>query len=137
MTKLQLQDNKTILEEKINTITRINVENIPCYCGIGIDEEERKLGQKLLIDVYVDVDSSSLSKTDNIKDTLSYVDIHKLVQDVAKSKPHFLIEYLAHDLANNILKNPLVHSVKIKVRKPHIPYPEFQGDVSVEIERRK
>ena len=27
-------------------LTTINVENIPCYCAIGIDNEEKKLGQK-------------------------------------------------------------------------------------------
>lgn len=132
--KLQEINNK---KAATNTLTRINVEDIPCYCEIGIDKEERELGQRLLIDVHVDVDSSRLSFSDDINDTFSYVGIHKTVQEVGKSKPHSLIEALAEDITNAILKHPLVYSVKVKVHKPHIPYPDFQGNVSVEVERKK
>ena len=118
-----------------NKITTINVEKIPCYCSIGIDPEERKIGQQLLVDVSVDIDSSSATSTDNINNTFSYVDIYKTVQKIGTSKPHSLIEALGEDIANALLKHPLVIKAKIKVHKPHIPYKEFQGNVSVEIER--
>lgn len=135
MTKLQLQDNKTIQPKEVNTITRINVERIPCYTSIGIDEGEKELGQRLFIDVYVDVDSSRLKNTDDINDTFSYVDIYKVVQEIGK-KPHSLIEALGEEIAMVILKHPLVTYTKIRVHKPHIPYEEFQGNVSVEVERK-
>lgn len=118
-------------------ITTINVENIPCYCSIGIDSEEKKLGQKLIIDVSVDVDSSSAVSTDSVSETLSYVDIYKTVQEVGSSKPHSLIETLAEEIADAFLVNPIVSKVKIKIHKPHIPYPDFQGNVSVEVTREK
>ena len=117
--------------------TTINVENISCYCSIGIDSEEKKLGQKLLIDVCVEIDSNGAIKTDSVDNTLSYVDIYKTVQGVGKSKPHSLIETLAEEIAEALLKQSVVQKVKIKVHKPHIPYPDFQGDVSVEVERIK
>ncbi len=117
--------------------TTINVEKIPCYCSIGIDAEEKKLGQKLLIDISADIDSNSAVSSDNIKDTFSYVDIYKTVQEVGTSKPHSLIEVLAEDIASALLKNSFVKQVKIRVHKPHIPYKDFQGSVSVEVERRK
>ena len=118
-------------------ITTINVEQIPCYCSIGIDPEERKLGQRLLIDVHLDVDSSNATRSDNIKDTFSYVNIYKTVQLIGGSKPHSLIEVLAEELALAFLRRTLVLKAKVKVHKPHIPYPEFQGNVSVEVERTK
>ena len=118
-------------------LTTITVEKIPCYCSIGIDPEERKMGQQLLVDISVDIDSNNAISSDNINDTFSYVDIYKTVQKIATSKPHSLIEALAEDIALVLLKHSLVSKAKIKLHKPHIPYKDFQGNVSVEIERRK
>ena len=130
-------DEKKIPVVPTAKITTINVEKIPCYCSIGIDNEEKKLGQKLAVDVYVDIDSSSAVNSDNVKSTFSYVDIYRIVQDIGKSKSHSLIETLAEEIVNELLKQSLVQKVKVKVHKPHIPYPEFQGNVSVEVERKK
>lgn len=54
--------------------TKINIEKIPAFCAIGIDPEERKKGQTLLIDVYLDIDSKRLVE-DRIESTISYVDV--------------------------------------------------------------
>ena len=116
---------------------KINVENIPCYVSIGIHDEEKKMGQKLLIDVTVEIDSSKATKTDDVSNTINYVDIYNTVQKTGKSKSYSLIETLAESVFEAIIVHPSVKSVKIKVHKPHIPFPEFQGNVSVEIERRK
>src|SRR5437762_640324 len=102
--------------------TRINVKQIPCYCAIGCGEKEKEIGQKLLIDVWVDVLSDNFLGTDNVKDSISYVEIYKAVQQVGKSKPYSLIEVLAEDLAKSILLFTAVHNVKVTVHKQHIPF---------------
>ncbi len=117
--------------------TTINISNIPCYCSIGIDPEEKKMGQELVIGISLEIDSTKVSKTDNVSDTVSYVDVYKIVQKVGQSKSFSVIECFAEELVSNILQLPLVLSVKVKVNKPHIPYKNFQGNVSVEVERRK
>lgn len=122
---------------QVKKVTTICVESIPCYCSIGIDSREKNLGQKLMINVSACIDSSCAVSLDNVENTLSYVDIYKIVQEVAKSKPHSLIETLGEEIADALLKAAVVQKVKIKVHKPHIPYPEFQGNVSVEVEREK
>lgn len=116
---------------------KINVEKIPCYVSIGIHDEEKKMGQKLLIDVYVEINSDKATKSDHVSNTFSYVDICKIVQDVGKIKSYSLIETLAESILEGIIKHPVVVSAKVRVHKPHIPFPDFQGNVSVEVERRK
>lgn len=118
-------------------IVAINVCNIPCYCSIGIHDEEKKMGQRLLIDVRLDADLSRAISSDSVKDTISYVDVYAAVQKIGHSKSHSLIEALADEIAETFLKHPLILKVKVKVRKPHIPFPDFQGEVSVEVEREK
>ena len=88
------EKSQEVSSKEVCRTTIINVEKIPCYCSIGIDPEEKKMGQQLLIDVSVDIDSKSAVGSDNINDTFSYVDIYKIVQKVGTSKPHSLIEVL-------------------------------------------
>ncbi len=118
-------------------ITTINVEKIPCYCSIGIASEEKKMGQQLIVDVHLEIDSTKVSKSDSVSDTVSYVDVYNIVQKVGQSKSFSVIESLVDELASNILQLPLLVSVKVKVYKPHVPYKGFQGNVSVEVERKK
>ena len=118
-------------------ITTINVEDIPCYCSIGIHPEEIKMGQRLFIDVHLQIDSTKVSKSDNVVDTVSYVDVYEIVQKTGRSKSFSVIEFLAEELASNIMELSPVLSVKVKLYKPHIQFKDFQGNVSVEIERRK
>ena len=118
-------------------ITKINVSDIPCYCSIGIAPEEKKMGQKLFVDINLEIDSTKISKSDSINDTVSYVDVYQIVQKVGQSKSFSVIEFLAEELASQIMQLVLVTLVKVKVYKPHIPYSDFQGNVSVEVERKK
>ena len=118
-------------------ITKININDIPCYCSIGIAPEEKKMGQELIVDVAIEIDSTKVSKSDNVTDTVSYVDVFGIVQKVGQSKSFSVIEFLAEELASHILQLPLIISAKVKVHKPHIPYKDFHGNVSVEVERRK
>lgn len=118
-------------------ITTINVENIPCYCSIGIHEEERKMGQRLYFDIQVNINASKIESEDNIGSTISYVDIYKIVQKIGKSKSYQIIEALAESIAEELLKHNFILGVTVTVRKPHIPYPDFQGDVSIIIKRTK
>lgn len=122
--------------KSVRKITTINICKIPCYCNIGIDSQEKKLGQKLLIDVHLDISSFRAISTDDVKDTVSYVDVYKAIQEIAK-KPYSLIEALAEEIANTFLKHPIILKARVVVHKPHIPYKDFYGDVSVEVTREK
>lgn len=128
-----IKQTSETLKESVN-ITTINVENIPCYSSIGIHAEEKKMGQQLIVDIYLDI---AEVEYDDIKATVSYVDVYQAVQTTCKSKSYSLIEVLAQELADSLISFPNAIRAKIKVHKPHIPFPEFQGNVSVEVERTK
>lgn len=117
--------------------TTINVENIPCYKGIGIHDEEKKMGQRLYVSAYLTIDASRIIESDEVSSTLNYVDVYKKVQEVGKSKAHNLIESFGEEVAGELLKFELVESVRVLVKKPHIPFEDFQGDISIEVTRQK
>lgn len=137
MEMIKEASSKVSKNNKVSKIATVNVENVPCYCSIGVHDEEKKMGQKLLVDAYVDIDLSKAINSDNILDALSYVDVYKCIQRIGQSKSHSLIEVIADKVAETLLEYPLVVKARVRIHKPHIPFPEFHGDVSVEVERNK
>ena len=86
----------------------------------GYLEEERRLGQRFLVDVWVDVRGEA-SETDRIEDTVDYRRIAALVRDVFGGEERLLLERLAGTVADGILERfASVERARVRVRKPDV-----------------
>ncbi|XP_058095343.1 dihydroneopterin aldolase 2 [Magnolia sinica] len=87
----------------------------------GVKPEEKKLGQKFLVDVDAWLDLSEAGKTDCLTDTVSYTDIYRIAREVVEGPSQNLLESVAHLIANTTLtKFPQISAVRVKVGKPHV-----------------
>ncbi|KAK3011887.1 hypothetical protein RJ639_012913 [Escallonia herrerae] len=87
----------------------------------GVKVEERKLGQKFLIDVDAWMDLQAAGKSDNLLDTVSYTEIYRIVREVVEGPPQNLLESLAQLIASTTLAKCLqISAVRVKVGKPHV-----------------
>lgn len=116
---------------------RIHVEGIEAFGYHGVYPEERVLGQTLIVDLSVECDLRKAGKSDRMEDSISYVDLEAIAQQVVTETPYQLIEAVAEEIAERILRLPLAQGVRVKVAKPRVPHPEVRGRVSVEITRKK
>ncbi len=115
---------------------QIHLKNIEVYCKLGVYDEERERGQCVHIDLELDLDLSAAGASDNVKDTINYVDISLAVQDITMSKPYHLIEHLCTEICSGLLSRfPALNAVSIIVRKPVINALWFTGDASVKMRR--
>ncbi|KAL5989936.1 Dihydroneopterin aldolase 1 [Asimina triloba] len=104
----------------------------------GVKQEEKKLGQKFLVDVDAWLDLSKAGDSDCMEDTLSYTDIYRIVQEVVEGPPHNLLESVAQQIANTTLtKHPQISAVRVKVGKPHVAVQGQVDYLGVEILRLK
>lgn len=87
-------------------------------CYIGIFPKERKVKQTIVIDVEIAVDIRKAAKSDSIKDAIDYRDVHAVMKQRIEKNTSFLIETLAEELAQLILKNFPVKSVTLTLQKP-------------------
>jgi dihydroneopterin aldolase len=86
----------------------------------GYLEEERRRGQRFLVDLWVDVDESA-SVSDRIEDTVDYRRIVGFVQDVFAGPEHLLLEGLAGTVADGILERfAEVGRTRVRIRKPDV-----------------
>ncbi|KAJ4973241.1 hypothetical protein NE237_006415 [Protea cynaroides] len=102
----------------------------------GVAEEERKLGQKFLVDVDTWLDLRAAGKSDHLTDTVSYVDIYSIVKETIEGPPHKLVESVAQLIACTVFaKFPQISAVRVKVGKPHVAVYGTVDYLGVEIVR--
>lgn len=100
---------------------------------IGIWEWERKIRQKVVIDIDMDADIRKAAASDSVEDTLNYKAVAKRVIDIAETSGFQLVETLAERVAEIVRNEFDVPWVRVKINKPGA----IRGsrDVGVIIER--
>lgn len=116
---------------------RIRLVNMRFYGYHGVDDSERRLGGKFAMDVELVRDISVAGRTDDLTQTVDYKAVYDLVSRVEASKSYLLLEALAHDVAEAILKHFAVEEVTVRARKQSVPLGGLVDYAEVEITRRK
>jgi dihydroneopterin aldolase len=100
---------------------------------IGIWEWERKIRQKVVIDIDMDADIRKAAASDSVADTLDYKLVAKRVIHLAETSGFQLVETLAERVAEIVRNEFDVPWVRVKINKPGA----IRGsrDVGVIIER--
>lgn len=97
---------------------KIFLEALEVRCIIGIFDWERKIRQKVLIDLEIPAGIRRAAKSDAIGDALDYKRMAKhIIAFVSKSRFQ-LIETLAEKLARSILAHFPVSEIKLRLSKP-------------------
>lgn len=100
---------------------------------IGVREWERKIKQRLIIDLEVGLDIQAAAASDKLEDSVSYKDIADCVVELVENSEYQLIETVAEKIAATILEKYSVLWCKITVNKPRAV--EKSSNVGVSIER--
>ena len=99
----------------------------------GVDEDERRDGQRFLYDVELDVGEAG--STDRIEEAVDYREVAACVREVSESRAFHLLEALAAAVADALLDRFPVARVRVRVRKPDVRLPVEFAAVSVERSR--
>lgn len=84
----------------------------------GVEEDERREGQRFLYDVWLEVPDTALS--DRIEDTVDYRQVAACVREVSDGRQFHLLEALAAAAADAIAERFPVERVRVRVRKPEV-----------------
>ncbi len=115
----------------------IHITGIRAYGYTGYLSEEQVLGQWFEVDVTLSLDLSVAGQSDAIADTVDYRHTIAIVQDKIKTCKYALVERLATDIAETLLDQPLVESVRVLLTKLAPPIPDFGGNIKIDITKNK
>ena len=115
----------------------IRLKNMQFYGFHGVSDSEKHLGGRFEVDVELHLSLKDSCESDDLNDTINYEGIYKTVDSCIRKDKFYLIEALANSIAKDILNGHPVHSLMVRVRKPHAPVKGVLDTIEVEIERNK
>ncbi|QCD98134.1 dihydroneopterin aldolase [Vigna unguiculata] len=117
---------------------KLVLRGLSFYGFHGAKPEERKLGQKFVVDIDAWMDLAAAGKTDHLSDTVSYTTIYDIAKEVLEGSPHNLLESVAQKIAIATMTNHKeILAVRVKVGKPHVAVRGPVEYLGVEIYRRR
>jgi 7,8-dihydroneopterin aldolase/epimerase/oxygenase len=116
---------------------RIELVGLMVFGHHGYLDEERRLGQRFLVDLWVDVDEQAIS-SDRIEDTVDYRGVATLVREVFAGPPRLLLESLAGAIADGAMSGfEEIQRVRVRVRKPDVVLEPPVEHAAVIVERMR
>lgn len=117
---------------------RIIIKDLQVFAYHGILEEERRLGQRFLVDLTAFVDLSPAGKSDDYALTVGYDALVKTAIDMLTERRFRLVEAAAEAVAQAVLSGfPLVSRVVVGLRKPAAPIDAVFASVGIVIDRSR
>ncbi|WP_291476250.1 dihydroneopterin aldolase [Corynebacterium sp.] len=110
---------------------RIELDGLEAYGYHGVYDFEKDKGQKFITDLVVWTDFSAATASDEIAQTISYVDLADIAVGVIEGPSLDLIETLAATVADRINDLTGVIAVEVTVHKPDAPIHHPFTDVRV------
>jgi dihydroneopterin aldolase len=84
----------------------------------GVSSKERLEGGDFTVDLAVEADIGGALVSDDVADTVNYVDLYQLVRGIVEESEFHLLEALACHIADEVLRVPRVERVKVRLGKP-------------------
>ena len=113
---------------------KIHIRDLALRCIIGVDEEERREKQDVLISITLHTHLARPCRTDDFADTVDYRALKKRIVALVEASEFRLIEALADAVARECLQFEGVRRVDVTVENPGAL--RFARTVAVEISRR-
>jgi 7,8-dihydroneopterin aldolase/epimerase/oxygenase len=121
-------------EGALESVT-IEISGLSIYTHHGVSSAEREVGQRLVLDLRLELGESDATATDEIEDTVDYAEVCQLVTLVAQQRSHRTLERLCSSIADRLISDYDLEGVWVKATKPEPPIPLPVEEVSVEVWR--
>jgi dihydroneopterin aldolase len=124
-------------EEASEPEVTIEITGLSLFTHHGVTEAERELGQRLVMDLRLDVGECDATVTDRVEDTVDYGTVCQEVALVAQQRSYRTLERLCAAVGDRLLDRFDAHAVWVKAAKPEPPIPLSVEEVSVEVWRER
>jgi FolB domain-containing protein len=118
------------------SLDRVIIRDLLVQGIIGINPDERKSRQDILVNIVMWADTRAAGASDDIDDAVNYRTVAKAIIDHIENSEPYLVERLAADLVRLCFEaDPRVQAVELTVEKPGAV--RFTRSVGVTIYRKR
>jgi dihydroneopterin aldolase/2-amino-4-hydroxy-6-hydroxymethyldihydropteridine diphosphokinase len=104
----------------------------------GVFEEEKRLGQKFILSLELELDLKLAGRTGDLTKSVHYGELCEKVEKEFERESYELIETVALNLADFVLDEyEIINGVKIFLKKPWAPVRKHLDTVEIMIERKR
>ncbi len=114
---------------------RILIRDLALRCIIGVQPEERRARQDVVLNIAMEADCRRAARTDDLADAVDYKAIKRDIIEMVEASSYHLLETLAERVADICLRPRGVRRVTVTVDKPGAL--RFARSVAVEIRRTR
>jgi dihydroneopterin aldolase len=115
---------------------RVFVTGLALHAYHGVMQHEAKVGQTFKLDLVLEIDLTTASRTDKLAHTVGYDQVVDAASRAFCAKRYRLVEAAAGAVADAVLNQfPQATGIRVTVHKPHAPIAATFDDVGVSIRR--
>jgi dihydroneopterin aldolase len=103
----------------------------------GVLDDERREGQRFLVDLELDLADETAAATDAIEDAVDYRDVVATVIEVSDARAYHLLEAFATAIADTLLERFPLTRARVRVRKPEVALARPVDHAAIVVERRR
>ena len=123
-------------QEPGQTEVTIEISGLSLYTHHGVTPAEQEVGQRLVLDLRMEVGETDATVTDMLEDTIDYGEVCNAVALVAQQRSYKTLERLCSAIADRLIGDFGADEVWVKAAKPEPPIALPVDEVSVEVWRQ-
>ena len=109
----------------------IHIEQLEVFARVGVTENERRNPQRITLSLTVWPERAFEDLEDDIGQTANYSAVSAAAREIVAARSDKLIETLAAEIANSLLKSFPVRKVKVELRKFVLPQAKHVAVIAV------
>mmetsp|Transcript_19338 Transcript_19338/g.28037 ORF Transcript_19338/g.28037 Transcript_19338/m.28037 type:complete len:139 (-) Transcript_19338:450-866(-) len=114
----------------------IFIEGVTTFGRHGVFDEEKRLGQRFVVDVKIRLNLRAAARSDSVEDTVDYAKVFATVQRIIRGEAKNTVEAVAGQIADEILTgHEKPEEVVVRVAKPYVALDGNLKSVGVELRR--
>jgi len=101
--------------------TKLTLKNMLFFGRHGVSDAEKRLGQKIEVDVEIVANLTNAAQNDDLTQTINYAELYHLTRQVVEQEQFNLIEGIGYAILNLIREKYQPQKITVRVRKPQPP----------------
>jgi dihydroneopterin aldolase len=112
---------------------KIELRGVSVHTRHGVSVAEREVGQRMIFDVDLNLDSCLATVNDELEGTVDYGEATAVLLEAATERSYLTLERLVTVIAGRLLEMSGAGSVRVRATKPEPPIPVVMDGASVEV----